>query len=215
MDVAHDPGAAAHVGDFRVVVVGAIILLVKGRVQEAEIGKEPLGGGFHGQLEEVVVGFAGFIVNPFFDLEDLHRENGGFAISQTCFCRQEEVLYDHARFGGSVGAVVYGAEGDLRAGPGIHGVEVMNEGFHGLIGGVVGGFRRGADGEIVGRARCLRADGLIAAAGLVGRKKFHEAAFEVVSGGEADIGREIFFDGLRKEPRVFQRHAQGGREIIP
>ena len=68
------------------------------------------------------------------------------------------------------------AEGYLRSGAGIHGVEVVNEGFHDLKRGLIGGFDGGADSKVVGRPRRLGADGLIAAPGLMRREKFHQTA---------------------------------------
>ena len=56
--VAHDARAAAHVGDLgfgRALVV----LDVKGRVEEAEVGEQALGRAVHGQLEQIVVGILG------------------------------------------------------------------------------------------------------------------------------------------------------------
>ena len=50
----------------------------------------------------------------------------------------QEIPDDHARLRRSVRAVVDRAEGHLRAGAGIHGVQVVHQGFHGLIGGTAG-----------------------------------------------------------------------------
>ena len=82
VDVAHDPGPAAHVGHLGVVVAGLVVLEVKGRVQEGEVGKQPLGGGGNGLLEQVVVGLTGVVVDAFLDLEDLNGEDGGLAVAQ-------------------------------------------------------------------------------------------------------------------------------------
>src|SRR5699024_1731073 len=85
IDVAHDTGTAAQIGHFAVIVSGLVILQVKGSVQEAEIGEQPLGGNPDGQLEQVIVGVVGIVVDAFLYLEDLHRENGGFPVAQTGF----------------------------------------------------------------------------------------------------------------------------------
>ena len=47
-------------------------------------------------------------------------------------------LHHHPALGGGVHAVVDGGKGHLRAGPGMHGVQVVNQRLHGLIGGPVG-----------------------------------------------------------------------------
>ena len=78
--IAHHPGAAAHIGDFGVVIPLLVILQVEGGVDEAEVGEQPLGRRLDGQLEQVVVGIAGVVVDPFLHLEDLHRENRGFPV---------------------------------------------------------------------------------------------------------------------------------------
>ena len=49
--------------------------------------------------------------------------------------------------GGGVRAVVDGGEGDLGAGPGVHGVQVVDQGLHGLVGGPVGLLHRPAAGQ--------------------------------------------------------------------
>ena len=106
VDVAHDTSAAAHVGHFRVVVPGLVVLEVEGRVDKAEVGEQPLGGDPHGQLEQVVVGVALVVVDALFHLEDLHREDGGLPVSQTGLGGQEQVADDHPALLANVGAVV-------------------------------------------------------------------------------------------------------------
>ena len=65
---------------------------------------------------------------PSLHLEDVDGENGGLAVSETGLCRPAAMLLDdHAAFGRGVRAVVDGAEGHLRAGAGVHGVQVVDQ----------------------------------------------------------------------------------------
>ena len=137
VDVGHHPGAAAHVGHLGVIVPLPVEGQVEGGVQEAEIGEEPLGAGLDGQLEQVVVGVAGVVVDPLLHLEDLHRENGGLPVAHAGVGGQQQVAHDHPPLRGGVGAVVHRAEGHLGPRPGVHGVQVVDQGLHGLIGGLV------------------------------------------------------------------------------
>ena len=61
-------------------------------------------------------------------------ENGRFAVAESRIFGQKGVLDDHAAFGRGVRAVVDGAEGHLRAGAAVHGVQVVQQPFHGLVG---------------------------------------------------------------------------------
>ena len=154
VDIAHHPGTAAHVGHFGVVISGLVILQIEGGVQEAEVGEQPLGAHPHGQLEQVVVGISFVVVDPFLHLEDLHRENGGFPVSQTGLCGQQQVPDHHPALFGGVGAIVQRAEGHLGTCPGIHGIQVVNQSLHGLIGGLVG-LPPSRLGSILGRFQSL------------------------------------------------------------
>ena len=148
--VADDPGAAAHVGDLRLRMAGLVVLEVKGRVDEGEVGEQPLGGAPHGQLEQVVVGLAGVVVDALLHPEDLDGEDGGLAAAQAGLGGQHHVLHHHAALGGGVHAVVDGGEGGLGPGPGVHGVQVVDQGLHGLVGGPVGLLHRPLVGEPLG-----------------------------------------------------------------
>ena len=76
--VAHHARAAAHVGDLRL-GRALVVLRVERRVQEAEVGEQPLGRAVHGQLEQVVVRILGVVVHAFLHAEDLHGEDGRLA----------------------------------------------------------------------------------------------------------------------------------------
>ena len=118
-------------------MAGLIVLQVKRRVQKGEVGEQPLGADPAGQLEQVVVRVAGVVVDPLFDLEDVDGEDGGLAVSKARLLGQQHVPDDHPALGGGVGAVVEGAERRLRARAGVHGVQVVDQRLHGLVGGAV------------------------------------------------------------------------------
>src|SRR5699024_9009064 len=124
VDVSGNPGAAAHVGDLGFGAAGPVILQIKRRVQKGEVGEQPLGADLAGQLEQVVVGVAGVVVDPLLDLEDVDGEDGGLAVSKARLLGQQHVPDDHPALGGGVGAVVEGAERRLRARAGVHGVQI-------------------------------------------------------------------------------------------
>ena len=177
--VAQHAGAATHVGHFAVVVTGLVVLQVERRIQEAEIGEQTHGRGLDGHLEQVVVGVAFVVVDAFLDLEDLHREDGGLAAAQTGLGGQQQVAHHHAALGGGVGAVVDGAEGHLRTGAGIHGIQVVHEGFHGLIGAAVGDAQGFLGGVGMGGTHQI--------ALVLGHQAFHALA-QFVHIGHADGG---------------------------
>ena len=133
IDVADDSSAAAHISDLGLGMSFLVESLVEGRILEGEVREEALGADAAGQLEEIVVRLAFVVVDAFLDAEDLDREDRRFAVSQTGFRSEQHVPYDHAAFRGSVHAVVDGRERSLRAGSGMHGVEVVDESFHRLV----------------------------------------------------------------------------------
>ena len=148
--VADDPGTAAHVGDLRLRVALLIILQVEGGVQEGEVWKQAPGGAADGQLEQVVVGLAGVVIDPFLHPEDLNGENGGLPAAQPGLGGQHDVFHHHAPLRGGIHAVIDGREGGLGPGPGVHGVQVVDQGLHGLIGGPVGLLHRPVVGKLLG-----------------------------------------------------------------
>ena len=185
--VAHDPCAAAHVGNLGVVIAGLVVLQIKGSVDEAEVGEQPLGGGADGQLEQVVVGVAGVVVDPFLDFKNLDGEDGGFPVAQAGFRSQQQVADHHAGLRGSVGAVVYGTERHLGAGPGVHGVQVVDKSLHSLVGAFVcfpiGLIRR----VFVGRSHSLGGNFLEPVFPLVGRQHFRHLFAEFLCGSQIQL----------------------------
>ena len=109
----------------------------------------------HGQLEQVVVRILRIVVHAFLHAEDLHGEDGRLAGAQALFRGQQHVLDDHAALGGRVHAVVHRAKRRLRAGAGMHGVQVVHQRLHGLEGlavGVAGGVLLGVGHHALGRS---------------------------------------------------------------
>ena len=137
VDVADDARAAAHVGDLRLRTVGIVVLEVERRVLEGEVREQALGADPAGELKQVVVRLAGVVVDALLDAEDLDREDRGLAVAQARLRGQQHVAHDHAALGRNVHAVVDGREGDLRARAGVHGVQVVDQGLHRLVGGAV------------------------------------------------------------------------------
>ena len=138
MSVRHDACTAAHVRDFAVVVARTIEFLIERCVEEAEIREEAFCTDFHRKFEYVIVRVILVVIHALFDLEYLHGEDRGLTVAKACIGRLEKVDHDHPGFGRCICTIVYGAEWHLRAGTGIHRVEIMDEGFHRLIGGVIG-----------------------------------------------------------------------------
>ena len=142
VDIGDDTGAAAHVDHFGLRPAGLIELQVVRRVKEREVGEQPLGADAAGQLEQVVVRVGRIVVDAFLDLEDLNRKNRRFAVTETGFGRQQDVAGHHPAFRRNVGAVIDRAERHLGAGPAVHGVQVVNQGFHRLKSGFFGFLQR-------------------------------------------------------------------------
>ena len=106
-------------------------------ILEGEVGEQSLRAASASQFEQVVVGFAGVEVDTFFYTEDLDGEDGCFAVTQTSFCYQQDIFHDHAAFCGCIHTIVDGGEGCLCTCTGMHGVQVMQQGFHCLVCGFV------------------------------------------------------------------------------
>ena len=132
--VANHAGAAAHVGDFRLVVAGLVILEVERRIHKRKIREEALGAHANRQPEQVVVRVAGVVAHALLDAENLNRENRRFAVAQSALRRQQQVAHHHARLRRGIHAVVDGGERRLRARAGVHRVQVVDERLHRLIG---------------------------------------------------------------------------------
>ena len=136
--IGHYAGTAAHIRHLGVRLPLTVVFEVEGGVNKGEVGEQPLGADPAGQLEQVVVRLPFVVVDAVLDLEDVDGEDGGFAVAQPRFGGQQHVFDHHPPLRRGVQSVVDRAEGDLRAGAGMHGVEVMYKRLHGLVGGAVG-----------------------------------------------------------------------------
>ena len=74
-------------------------------------------------------------------------ENGRLAPAQARFRRQHDASHHQPALGGSIRAVVDGGERRLRAGAAVHGIEVVHQALHGLIGRPLGLFLGVGAGE--------------------------------------------------------------------
>ena len=151
-------GAAAHGCQFVAVAFGVVcpprLVLVERGVQEHEVREECLGSGAAGFQEQVevrsferdfsvhgcfeifhgpsVIGLG--IGDAVFNLENLYRENRHFSTGTQAFNGGIQQFFDdHASFGRGVGSVIDRAEYHLITSTGMHGVQVMDESFHGLM----------------------------------------------------------------------------------
>ena len=115
-----------------------IILQVKGCILEGEIREQTLCTHAAGKLEQVIVGFAGVEVYAILHTENLDGEDSSFAVAQPCLCHQKHIFHNHAPLCGGIHAVVDGGEGGLRTCTAVHGVEVMQQCLHCLIGCLIG-----------------------------------------------------------------------------
>ena len=140
--VSHNPGAAAHIGYLGFWMARLIVLQVIRSVNKREVGEQPLGAYPAGQLEQIIVGLSGIIVDAFLYLKDMNGENRSFSIAQAGFCGKQNIPNHHAALGSGIHAVINGAERDLSARPGMHSVQVVDESLHRLVGRPVG-FRTG------------------------------------------------------------------------
>ena len=76
-------------------------------------------------------------------------EDRGFAAAQSRLGCQKNIADDHSAFQCGVHAVIDGAEWDLGTCTGVHGVQVMYKGLHGLIGRAFGFFLSLFKGEFL------------------------------------------------------------------
>ena len=149
VNVSDNSGAASHICNFGFRMSFFIILKVIGSIDEGEVREKAFCADFAGKFKEVIVGFARVIVDSLFNFEDMNRENGGFAVSKTCFGCFKDIFDNKSAFRGGVGTVVDGAERNLCARSGMHGVKVMNKSFHCLEGCAVDFFFRSSESEFL------------------------------------------------------------------
>ena len=195
IDVAHDAGAAAHSRHLRLGMAGFIVLQIKRRVQEDVVREQSLGADLAGELEQIVVRVALVVVDPFLHLKDVDWEDAGLAVAQARVGGQQNVLDDHPSLRGGVGAVVDRAERGLRAGAGVHGVQVVDKALHRLIGVTVGLAGRAVTGNLhQSRRLCLR--DLVALGQALGHRGVKFLGAVLQAGGKACLFLGLFEDGV-------------------
>ena len=132
--IAQNPSSTTHVGHLSFRTVWIVVLQVERCIHEGEVREQPLGTHTHGQTEQVIAWVFGVVVHALLDSENLNREDGRFAITETRF-RSEKQLFDcEPSFPAGVQTIIDGGERHLRTCAGVHGVQVVNEALHGLIG---------------------------------------------------------------------------------
>ena len=77
-------------------MAGPVVLQVEGRVEEGEIGEQPLGAHLAGEFEQIVVRVAFVVVDPFLYLEYMDWEDAGFPVTQTGVGRQQDIADNHS-----------------------------------------------------------------------------------------------------------------------
>ena len=187
--VAHNPGTAAHICHLGVIIPRLVILQVKRCIQKAEIREQPLGGGLHGLLEQIVVRIPRIVVDTFLDLENLHRENRRLTIAKPSLGSLQQVAHHHPRLRGGIRAVVDGAERHLGTGTGIHGVQVVNQCLHGLEGSPVRSIQCRLHRKLVGTLRLIRGNPLKVVACLMMRQEIHQPLTVLVHIGHGNLHR--------------------------
>ena len=146
--VGDDAGAAAHVCRLGLRMSRLVVRDVERCVDEREVREQTLGRDADRQLEQVVVRVARVVVDALLDLEDVDREDRGLAVAQTRLGGEQQALHDQSALRRGVRAVVERRERNLCAGAGVHGVQVVNQRLHRLIGRTLGLAARKLEGEV-------------------------------------------------------------------
>ena len=133
-DIGHDARAAAHVADLGLRMTGLVIFQIERCVEEREVREHALGGNAAGELEQIVVRVAVVVVDAFLDLEDVDREDRRLSVAEAGLGREQQLLHDQTALRRGIRTVVERGERDLRARTGVHGIEVVHQSLHRLIG---------------------------------------------------------------------------------
>ena len=120
--ISHNPGTASHVSNLSVIIALFVVRQVKRCIDKAEVREQSLCGYFNCQTEQIIIRIFRIIVDSFFNLENLYRENGGLSISKSDIGNLQKILHGHSCFRRSTGSVVNGTERHLGACSGIHGI---------------------------------------------------------------------------------------------
>ena len=161
-------------------MAGLIVLRIERCIEEREVREHALCRYAHGQLEQVVVGLAGVVVDALLDLENMNRENRGFAVAQTGLGCLHQAFHDQTAFGRNVGTVVERSKRYLCACTRVHGIEVVHQCFHSLI-GIAAGL---LDRVLAGKAHDLGRGALI---GVVAQQTLDGLVEAVAVGKDRDL----------------------------
>ena len=115
-----------------------IVLKVERSIHKRKIREQALGAHAAGQAEQIIVRIARIIAHTLLDAENLDRENRRLALTQTALGHQQQMTHDHAALWRGIHAIVDRGERRLRTRAGMHGIQVMDECLHRLIGAAFG-----------------------------------------------------------------------------
>jgi len=93
---------------------------------------------FASELKEIVIRRTFLGVDAFLDAEDMNRKDRRFAVSKAGLGGFKQVAHHHAGFRRGIHAIIDGRKRYLCACAGIHGIQVVNQCFHGLVSGAIG-----------------------------------------------------------------------------
>src|SRR5699024_6729397 len=106
INICGNTGAAAHIGNLGFRMTLLVVLEVKWCIQEGKVWEKTFCRYFAGKTEQIIVWIAWIKVYPFLYLENMDREDRGFAVTQAGLFCQQHVFDDHSAFRRGVGSVV-------------------------------------------------------------------------------------------------------------
>ena len=134
VDIANNSGTTAHGSYIGIVIARLIVLQVIWRIYIDKIREQSLGAYSAGLLEKIVVRIVWVVIDSGFELEYRNRENSGFTVAQTGLNSIQYLSNSQSALRTGVHTIVNGAERNLGTGPAMESVEVVNQGFHSLMG---------------------------------------------------------------------------------
>ena len=151
--IRHHTRAAAHIGDLRFGMALFVILQVERGILEREVREQALGAAAAGQAEQVVVWLTLVEIHAVFHTEDLNGEDRRLTAAKPGLRSEQQAFHHKTALRRGIHAIVDGGKRRLRAGAGLHGVQIVDKRFHGLIrravrllcGAAGGKFLRAAD----------------------------------------------------------------------
>ena len=126
-----------------------VILQVERGILEREVWEQALGAAAAGQPEQVVVWLTLVEIHAVFHAEDLNGEDRRLTAAKPGLRGEQQVFHHKTALRRGIHAVVNGGKRRLRAGAGLHGVQIVDKRFHGLIGRAVRLLRSAAGGKFL------------------------------------------------------------------